>query len=129
MFQIESRTLSSEDCEILAKITKSARANTPLDSDKTIEEISKNIEELSTDSKYQILLALDEAGCLVGWTYYYIGFPLMAFISGFLPLLDEADQADEIAFSLIEAAKKDIVRRGYSRLEIELLLPTDAHRA
>jgi ribosomal protein S18 acetylase RimI-like enzyme len=129
MFQIESRMLSSEDCTILAKITKSARANTPLDSDKTIEEISKNIEELSKDNKYQILLALDEAGSLVGWTYYYIGFPLMAFISGFLPLLDEVSKSDEIALSLIEAAKKDIVQHGFSRLEIELVLPTDAHRA
>jgi ribosomal protein S18 acetylase RimI-like enzyme len=129
MFHIESRTLSSEDCERLAEITKSARTNTPLDSDKTNEEISKNIEELSKDNNYQILLASDEAGNLVGWTFYYVGFPLMAFISGFLPLVDEAGQSDEIALSLIEEAKKDIVQRGLSRLEIELVLPTEAHRA
>lgn len=129
MFQIESKTLGSQDCEILAKITKSARANTPLDSDKTIEEISKNIENLSKDNKYQILLALDEEGSVVGWTYHYVGFPLMAFISGFLPILVESGRSDEIALALIEASKTDIVRQGFSRLEIELILPTDAHRA
>lgn len=128
MIQIESRKLNSEDIEILAKITKSARRDTPLESEMTLEESAKNIETLSTNDDYQILTALNEAGEIVGWIYYYVGFPLMAFINGFMPLLDTTHESDEIALALIETSKRDIVERGHTRLEIELILLTEEHR-
>ena len=128
MVQIVSRILNSEDYKILAKITKSARKDTPVESEETLEEIQQNIEELCTDEKFRKMIAFNEAENIVGWIYYYVGFPLMAFISGFQPILDKTDEADEIALALIEAAKKDIVQHGFSRLEIELVFPTKAHR-
>lgn len=129
MIRVESRKLSPEDCEKLAKITKHARRGTPVESDKTIEEITKNIEGLSISDGYQIFIALDDEENIVGLIYYYVGFPLMSFIGGFLPLVDETREPEEIAIPLIEASKKEIVENGRSRLEIELVLPTDEHRS
>ncbi|MFW9962236.1 MAG: GNAT family N-acetyltransferase [Candidatus Sifarchaeia archaeon] len=129
MIRVESRKLSPEDCEKLAKMTKHARQGTPVESDKTLEEISKNIEELSINDDYRMFIALDEMENIVGWIYYYVGFPLMSFIGGFLPLMDETSESEEIAISLIEASKRDIIEHGYSRLEIELVLSTDEHRS
>ncbi|MFW9976386.1 MAG: GNAT family N-acetyltransferase [Candidatus Thorarchaeota archaeon] len=129
MIHVELRKLSPEDCVKLAKITKYARQGTPVDSDKTIEEISKNIEDLSISDGYRIFIALDDVENIVGWIYYYVGFPLMSFIGGFLPLVDETRESEEIAISLIEASKKDIVENERSRLEIELVLPTHEHRS
>ncbi len=129
MIHIEARKLSPEDCVKLAKITKHARQGTPVESNKTIEEISKNIEDLSISDGYRIFIALDDEENIVGWIYYYVGFPLMSFIGGFLPLVDETRESEEIAISLIEALKKDIVNNRRSRLEIELVLPTDEYRS
>ncbi len=129
MIHVESGKLSPEDCVTLAKITKYARQGTPVESDKTIEEISKNIKDLSISDGYRIFIALDDVENIVGWIYYYVGFPLMSFIGGFLPLVDETRESEEIAISLIEASKRDIVENGRSRLEIELVLPTDEHRS
>ncbi len=129
MIHVESGELSPEDCVTLAKITKYARQGTPVESDKTIEEISKNIEDLSISDGYRIFIALDDVENIVGWIYYYVGFPLMSFISGFLPLVDKTRESEEIAISLIKASKRDIVENGRSRLEIELVLPSGEHRS
>jgi ribosomal protein S18 acetylase RimI-like enzyme len=127
MIQVESRKLSSEECRVLANITKSARKGTPLESERSVDDIAKSIENLSTNDGFQLLTATDENGNLVGWTYYYIAFRLMDFISGFFPLVSE--HKEEIALSLIEASKRDTVERGQSRLEIELVFPSEEHRA
>ncbi|MBY8998211.1 MAG: GNAT family N-acetyltransferase [Candidatus Thorarchaeota archaeon] len=129
MIKVESKKLSSEECKVLANITKSARKGTPLESERTVEDVARGIEDLSTNDAFQILIASDENGNIVGWTYYYVAFPLMDFINGFFPLVDENNEPEKIALSLIEAAKRDTVERGQSRLEIELEFPTDAHRA
>ncbi len=128
MNQVESRKLSAKDCEALARITISARKNTPMESKRSVEEVTRNIESLSTNEDFQILTASDEKGRVVGWTYYYVAFPLMTFISGFLPLVDEKQESEDIALSLIEASKRGVIDRGHSRLEIELVFPTDTHR-
>ncbi len=129
MIQVESRKLSSEEIRVLANITKSVRQGTPLESERSVDDIAKNIESLSTNDGFQLLIATDEKGNLVGWTYYYVAFRLMDFISGFFPLVSENDDSEKIALSLIEAAKRDTVDRGQSRLEIELVFPSDEHRA
>ena len=129
MIQVESRKLSSEEIRVLANITKSVRQGTPLESERSVDDIAKNIESLSTNDGFQLLIATDEKGNLVGWTYYYVAFRLMDFISGFFPLVSENDDSEKIALSLIEAAKRNTVDRGQSRLEIELVFPSDEHRA
>jgi ribosomal protein S18 acetylase RimI-like enzyme len=53
----------------------------------------------------------------------------MDFISGFFPLATDHNDSEEIALSLIEASKRDTVERSQSRLEIELVFPSDEHRA
>lgn len=129
MIKVESRKLSSEECKVLANITITARKGTPVESDRSVDDVAKRIESLSTNDDFQLLIASDETGNIVGWTYYYIAFPLMDFISGFFPLVEENGDSEEIALSLIEAAKRDTVERGQSRLEIELVFPNEAHRA
>ncbi|MGY5857823.1 MAG: GNAT family N-acetyltransferase [Candidatus Thorarchaeota archaeon] len=128
MIKVDSRKLSSEDCKTLARITISARKGTPLESNRRLDDIAKIIEGLSTNDGFRILTATDGSGNIVGWIYYYTAFPLMTFISGFYPEVIESPRSDEIALALIEASKKEFVERGHTRLEIELVLPTEAHR-
>ena len=128
MIKVDSRKLSSEDCKTLARITISARKGTPLESNRRLDDIAKIIEGLSTNDGFRILTATDDSGTLVGWIYYYTAFPLMTFISGFYPEVVESHKSDEIALALIEASKKEFVERGHTRLEIELVFPTDTHR-
>ncbi|MGY5881025.1 MAG: GNAT family N-acetyltransferase [Candidatus Thorarchaeota archaeon] len=127
MIRVEPRKPDPEDCKILAGITVSARKNTPLESDRSIEEIAKNIESLSISDDFQILVALNIREEIVGWTYYYTAFPLMTFISGFFPL-KVSHESEDVAVALIEASKKNIAEIGHTRLELELEFPTKAHR-
>ena len=129
MIKVESRKLSSEECKKLARITLAARKGTPLDSERSVEEVALGIERISADDGFQILIASDDTGNIVGWTYYYIVFHLMDFISGFFPLVEENGDSEEITLLLIEAAKRDTVERGQSRLEIELVFPNEVYRA
>jgi ribosomal protein S18 acetylase RimI-like enzyme len=129
MIKVESKKLNPAECREIAGITISERENTPLEHKKDVEDVARSIEELSSNEKYQILVASDEKGNLVGWINYYVAFPLMVFISGFQPIVDESLDSEQIAIALIEASKRDIVERGQSRLEIELVFPTNAHRA
>ncbi len=129
MIKVEPRKPSPEDCEALAELTLSARKGTPLETGRSLDEIAASIEKLSANKEYQILVALDEEGSLVGWIYYYVGFPLMTFISGFLPVVVQTRKTEKIALALIEASKNKIKEHGHNRLEIELELPTKAHRA
>jgi ribosomal protein S18 acetylase RimI-like enzyme len=128
MIQVESRKLSSEECKTLAEITISARRGTPLEGTKSAEEIATNIEHLSATDGFQFWIASDVKGRIIGWTYDYVGFPLMTFISGFLPHIAKTKESEKIALSLIEAEKKSTVERGHSRLEIELVFPSDEYR-
>jgi ribosomal protein S18 acetylase RimI-like enzyme len=128
MIRVESKKPNEEVYNVLARIASSVRKGTPLDSRKSTKDIIADIEKISAKDEYQILTAWDKEGTIRGWIYYYLGIALMAFINGFQPLVEPTYQPDQIALPLIEAAKRDIAGRGYSRLEIELNLPTDAHR-
>ncbi|MGY5865703.1 MAG: hypothetical protein RTV41_13955, partial [Candidatus Thorarchaeota archaeon] len=129
MIHVKSEKLSSEECRKLAILNVSTRKGTPVESDKSVDDITQSIQNLSTNDAFQILTASDDKGNLVGWMYYYVAFPLMTFISGFYPVVAKSDESKEIALALIEAAKRDFVKHGHSRLEIELVFPTEAHRA
>ncbi len=129
MIRVESKQLRPEDCKILARITSSAREKTPLESGKSVEEISADIEKISSSDEVQILVARDDNGVILGWISFYVGIPPMAFIDGFMPIVDSKHEPEKTALFLIEAAKRDIVGRGYTRIEIEMRLQTDAHRA
>lgn len=128
MIKVESRKLSQEDFKTLAEITLSARKGTPLETGRSFEETVESIEKLSANKDFQILVARDEKDTIVGWTYDYIAFPLMTFISGFFPLIDPTREPEEIALTLIKAEKRKIGEYGDTRLEIELVFPTKAHR-
>ena len=129
MVKIESRKLTVEDCEALAKITKDARKNTPLESERSVEDITNSIEKIAASDDFHIITATNERGKFIGWTYYYIAFPSMAFISGSYPTVVELDNHEAVALSLIEASKSHIVDlEQHSRLEIELEFLTDAYR-
>jgi ribosomal-protein-alanine N-acetyltransferase len=127
VIQVKSGKLSSEDCKKLARFNISTRRGTPLESNRSVVDIARSIESLSTNDGFRILTASDEDGDFVGWIYYYVAFPLMTFISGFYPVVD--DSAGDIASALIEASKNEIIERGHTRLEIELEFPSDVHRA
>jgi GNAT superfamily N-acetyltransferase len=129
MIRLESRELSSEECKILAGITISTRKGTPLESKKSLDEIAKIIEGFTKHDGFKIHVAIDEDGNLVGWTYYYTAFPLMTFISGFYPEVVESHGSEDIEIALIKASKEETVARGHTRLEIELVYPSDVHRA
>jgi ribosomal-protein-alanine N-acetyltransferase len=124
--QIKINELSFDDCKELARLNISTRKGTPLESNRGVDEVAKSIEGLSTNDGFRILTAYKD-GRIVGWLYYYVVFPLMTFINGFYPVVDS--NSEDIALSLIEAAKIDTVERGHSRLEIELVLPSLAHRS
>jgi ribosomal protein S18 acetylase RimI-like enzyme len=128
MITVESRHLSQTECQRLAELTLSARKGTPIETGKTLKETTASIEQLSANTDFQILIAQDDRGAIVGWTYDYVGFPLMTFISGFFPLIDPTHDSEAIALALIEAEKRKIGEFGHNRLEIELELPTKDHR-
>ncbi len=128
LIRVESRKLGLEDCRILADITMSARKDTPLESKKTVEEMTNSIVRLSEDDGFQILVAVDSRKSIVGWTYDYVAFPLMTFISGFFPLTKEPPEREAITLALIEASKRKITEHHHSRLELELEFPTEDHR-
>ena len=127
---VQSKVLTKEDCRILAEITKSMREGTPIEGEMTVETLARNIEKISESNEFRILIASDERGSFVGWTYYYIAFPLMAFINGYYPVVKEVNGSERITSSLIEASKKDVLELGqHSRLEIEVVFPSKEHRA
>jgi hypothetical protein len=128
MIHVEQIRPSSKECQLLAEMTINARKGTPLETAKNIETLASDIEAISADRNNQIMVAVDDNGEIAGWIHYYVGFHLMAFINGFLPVVDPMHEPEKIATSLIEASMNDIVERGFSRLEIELILLTDAHR-
>ena len=128
MTHVESIRPSSDERQVLAEMTINARKGTPLETGKTVETLASDIEAISADRNNQVLVAVDDNRKIVGWISYYMGFRLMAFINGFLPVVDPMHEPEKIATSLIRASMEDIVDRGFSRLEIELILPTDAHR-
>jgi ribosomal-protein-alanine N-acetyltransferase len=128
MVQVKSGKLNSEDCKKLASLTKSARKGTPLESSRNVNEVAQGIESLSTNDAFRIMTASDESGDFIGWIYYYVAFPLMTFISGFYPVVDETQESEKTALALIEASKRDTIESGQTRLEIELEFPSDAHR-
>jgi len=125
---VEYRKPDSRECEILAQLTQEERAGTILQSDMTLEQRVKSIEQLAAHDKVQFFLAFDDAGNIIGWTTDYIGFPPMSFISGFLPVVKTHPDSDAIALSLIEEEKRVCVENNHTRLEIELVFPTDAYR-
>ena len=129
MIKIDSRRLSSEESEILARIFIATRKGTPLESIRKVEDVARDFEEISASDDFHLLVASDEENNIVGCIYYYVAFSLMDFISGFFPLVNENNDSEKIALSLIEASKRDSVERGQSRLEIELVFPSDEHRA
>ena len=112
---------------ILAKMTINARKGTPLEVKKSMEELAKDIERMSSDESNHVLVAVDN-GSLVGWIQYYVGFPHMSFIEDFLPVVDSSYDVESIAPQLIEAAKRNITDLEYTRLEIMLVLRTENHR-
>ncbi len=128
MIEVKSGRLNSEDCKKLANLTRSARKGTPLESSKNVNEVAKWIESISTNDAFRIITASDESGEFAGWIYYYVAFPLMTFISGFYPVVDETHESEKTALALIEASKRDTIESGQTRLEIELEFPSDAHR-
>jgi GNAT superfamily N-acetyltransferase len=128
MVQVRFGGLSGEDCKKLAHLAINSRKDTPLGSDKSVDELAKSIENIVNDDTYQILTAYDD-GDLVGWMYYYVGFPLMTFINGYYPVVAEKPNSEEIALALIESSKKDFVKKDHTRLEIEIVFPTEAHRS
>ena len=87
MIHVKSEKLSSEECRKLAILNVSTRKGTPVESDKSVDDITQSIQNLSTNDAFQILTASDDKGNLVGWMYYYVAFPLMTFISGFYPVV------------------------------------------
>ncbi|MFW9961781.1 MAG: GNAT family N-acetyltransferase [Candidatus Thorarchaeota archaeon] len=125
MIEIRFNKLSQEDCKKLAALNIETRRGTPVQIDSSLEDITKSIENLSTSEGFRILTAHSE-GNIVGWLYYYVQFPLMTFISGYYPVVDS--DSEEIAKALIQAAKRETVERGHTRLEIEIVFPTQAHR-
>jgi ribosomal protein S18 acetylase RimI-like enzyme len=128
MIRVGSKKLSSEDCIALARITASAQKGTLLESDKSLDEVAATIEKLFASDGVQILVAQDERGVILGWIHYYVDIPPMAFINGFFPIIEPTDRTEEVALAIIDAAKRDTIAQGFTRLEIELKLQTDAHR-
>ncbi len=128
MIRVESKKLTSEECDVLATLTIAVRKGTVLESERSKKEVTTQLMRFSENDGFQIYVAYDESEDIVGWLNTYVGFPLMTFISGFEPVVHETERAEEIALSLIEAAKRKIVECKRSRLEIELVFPTDAHR-
>ncbi|MFX1605803.1 MAG: GNAT family N-acetyltransferase [Promethearchaeota archaeon] len=128
MIKLESRRLNADDCKKLARLNISVRKDTPLETKRSVVDIAKSIEGLSNNDGFHIIVASDEMGNIVGWTYYYVAFPLMTFISGFYPVVEQTERSEEIAQGLIKASKKEVLERGHTRLEIELVFPSDEHR-
>ncbi|MGY5874384.1 MAG: GNAT family N-acetyltransferase [Candidatus Thorarchaeota archaeon] len=128
MIHVEFKKLTSDDCQTIAMITISARKGTPLESDRSIQERAESIEKLAANDAFRILVAIDETDTIVGWTYDYVAFPLMTFISGFFPVVEQTPDSERIALALIEAEKTKIGATGHTRLELELVFPTEAHR-
>ncbi|MFW9850420.1 MAG: GNAT family N-acetyltransferase [Candidatus Thorarchaeota archaeon] len=129
MIHVEIDNVNSEDYQKLAKLMIDTRKGTVLESTKSMQEIVESIKTLAANDAFRMLIARNEQGDIVGWTYYYIAIPLMSFISGFFPIVDKTEDMDSIAVSLIEAGKQEILERNHTRLEIELELHTDAHRS
>ncbi|NHI83058.1 MAG: GNAT family N-acetyltransferase, partial [Candidatus Thorarchaeota archaeon] len=90
----------------------SSRKNTPLETSAGIDVVSNEIEKIATDDSTKILTALDDESNMVVWISYYIGFPLMAFIEGFMPVVDEDCDSEEIAMTLIEKASPILEKKG-----------------
>ncbi|NHJ12517.1 MAG: GNAT family N-acetyltransferase [Candidatus Thorarchaeota archaeon] len=128
MIHAVSKKLTPEECRVLAGITLSSRKGTPIESSKDLEELAKEIEVLAMDANTEMLRASDNEGNIVGWIHYYIGFPLMGFIDGFLPAVAKYHDSEETALSLIEAAKKGITGHGHNRVESEFVFSNDEQR-
>lgn len=128
MIQIEGTRPDTDDCIELARITLASRKGTVLDSKRSIGDVSDAIVKIAGNGDFKILVAR-KGEAVQGWIYYYTAFPLMTFISGFYPIVRKSKASRNTATALIEAAKRDTVDAGQTRLEIEIEIPTDAHRS
>lgn len=126
VLRIETRKPRNEECETLAEVAIAERSGTPLESQKTLNEHTQDIERIANDESYEIVIATEDE-IVVGWIYYYLRFKPMAFISGFSPIIEPRAESERIALALIEAVKKNIIDRGYTRLEIEFVLQSEEH--
>lgn len=125
MIEIRFDGLSPEDCKKLATLSIETMKGTPVEPSKSLEEITSSIEKISPENGYRIVTAHKD-GNIVGWMYYYVQFQLMTFINGFYPVVESG--SEEVALELIEASKRETEERGHTRLEIELVFPSEAHR-
>jgi ribosomal protein S18 acetylase RimI-like enzyme len=128
MIYIDDTKPTNEDCRDLARITLAARKGTPMEPTAGPDELVKSIVRIMECDDYKILVARRD-DIPVGWMYYYTAFPLMSFVSGFYPVVRQNKRSRETAMALIEAAKKNTLDEGRTRLEIQVELPTDAHRS
>ncbi|MHA2228024.1 MAG: GNAT family N-acetyltransferase [Candidatus Thorarchaeota archaeon] len=121
MYDTEVSKLKEADIPEVARLAYEARQSSPHHTeDRTAEGIQRGLEEYSNDDSAMIIQARDdETGRLQGYLTFYAGFPGIAFIDPWNPMVLPGDNERPVAETLIERCKKHARESAIERLEIE----------
>ena len=121
MYDTEVSKLKEADIPEVARLAFEARQSSPHHTDdRTVEGIQRGLEEYSKDDSAIIILARDsETGGLKGYLTFYVGFPGIAFIDPWSPMVPPGDKERTVAETLIERCKEYARESALERLEIE----------
>ncbi len=86
------------------------------DTSRTIVEIESALQELESDDN-QIVMIASSDGEVLGVLRVYVGFPEMAFIDTWHPIIGQGVTDERIATELIQSCKMYIKEQGLNRLE------------
>ena len=101
------------------------------DASRTVEGIQSTLQELTTDEN-QIVMIASSGREILGILKVYVGFPEMAFLDKWHPIIGQSVTELTVATELIQSCKQYIKERGLNRLEA-LLSPirnqySEAHK-
>jgi len=122
MVEITITAVKELDLWKLSKFMYDARKNTAIDNEhRTLEHIYEARKEITSD--HNIIITAYEDNEIVGILRIFTGFPEMAFCSLWDPMITQEEgreRREEIALELIQACKKFVKERGFSRVEFLL---------
>ena len=122
MFEITIQKLYEMDINELAKFTyESLQSSRLRDENQTVAGIEQEYNKMAEDGNEMVLLARDsDSREILGKLKIYTGFPEMAFINKWDPIVKPNKTQEKVARSLVQRAKKYTRHIGYHRLEAYL---------
>jgi ribosomal-protein-alanine N-acetyltransferase len=121
MYDTDVSKLKEADIPEVARLAFESRQSSPHHTEeRTAEGIQRGLEEYSKDDSAMIIQARDsETGVLQGYLTFYVGFPGIAFIDPWNPMILPGDNERAVAETMIERCKGHARESEIERLEAQ----------